>query len=216
MVYISWVIGLVLVLWLNKIRGRVLVTVILGLITLLIIIPPVIEMIRAELLSEKYYRGYVLKKSIDIWMDNALLGTGPGMYGGVVSVEFKSPIYRKYHFDEKWYNYGLKSFRSLDQFWPQILVELGPGGLILFLSLLWSLLITAKSKSDLFEGHFARNMARGLSIIPVIIFFYLFGSGLNLSFLASYTILYGIMMGTDKEDEIMEGRGQNGPINNKE
>lgn len=199
MVYMAFVIGVVLILWLNKVRGRVLVTVTLGLIALMIIIPPIIEMSQAELLSENFYRGYVLKKSIEIWMDNAVLGTGPGTYGGVVSVEFESPIYRRYHFDKKWYNFGLRTFRSLDQFWPQVLVELGPGGLILFLLFLLVLMIMAKSNSNLLESPFARQMAKGLSIIPIIIFFYLFGSGLNLSFLGTYAILYGVMMGIEKE-----------------
>lgn len=149
-----------------------------------------------ELGSETSYRGYVLLKSLEIWKDHSVLGVGPGMYGGVVSVMFNSPIYKEYNFSDHWFEYGLKRFHSLDQFWPQLMAEMGIVGLsafLLFLFLLWK--IPRKvllKKTDFFK----RNLLQGLSVMPIILFVYLFGSGLNLTpFLLTYSCFLGAALG---------------------
>jgi len=154
-----------------------------------------------EISTGNQYRGYVIRKSLEIWRHSPIFGFGPGTYGGVVSVEFNSPIYRKYDFSELWYEYGIKGFHSLDMFWMQILVEMGLLGTIFFVYFLFMLNRLAWNLSLNCPGDFSKNMYKGLSLIPLVIFIYLFGSGLNLTpFIVTYTILYGLMLGTKSSD----------------
>jgi O-antigen ligase len=199
MVYLSFIIGIYLLLVKSEIRNKAYYLMFMSFLGLAILMPVIIKMSWAEIVAERFYRGYVIKKSWEIWSDNPFLGVGPGMYGGVVSVEFKSPIYDKYHFSEYWYNFGLKTFHSLDQFWPQIMVELSLPGLAMFLMILFLLSGIAMKKYKLVQSDYAKKFSLGLMIIPIIIFFYLFGSGLNLSCLGTYAILYGVLLGAKKE-----------------
>jgi len=96
--------------------------------------------------NEGTYRGYCRAKSVEIWKEHPFLGVGPGMYGGVISVKFNSKIYSEYDFSPYWFDYGLKKFHSLDQFWAQILAEMGLLGVISFLFLmvvLWNISVKA-------------------------------------------------------------------------
>jgi len=199
MVYLSFIIGIYLLLVKSEIRNKAYYLMFMSFLGLAILMPVIIKMSWAEIVAERFYRGYVIKKSWEIWSDNPFPGVGPGMYGGVVSVEFKSPIYDKYHFSEYWYNFGLKTFHSLDQFWPQIMVELSLPGLAMFLMILFLLSGIAMKKYKLVQSDYAKKFSLGLMIIPIIIFFYLFGSGLNLSCLGTYAILYGVLLGAKKE-----------------
>jgi len=145
--------------------------------------------------SERYYRGYVLLKSYEIWKDYPFLGAGPGTYGGVVSLIFKSPIYAQYYFSRHWFSTCLKEFRSLDQFWPQVMVEMGIIGGMIFVIFLFTLWRVTKDKALTERDPFKKHLLQGLSSIPIIIFIYLFGSGLNLTpFLFTYSSLLGLSL----------------------
>lgn len=77
------------------------------------------------------YRVYVLRKSLEVWADHPLLGTGPGRFGGAVAERFGSPVYETYGFlplDGR--------FAPLDLFWARLPAELGLLGAAAFVVLL--------------------------------------------------------------------------------
>ncbi len=72
------------------------------------------------------YRAIWLKASYDIFLDNPLIGAGPGTFGGWVSVHYEySPLWRQYGVSP----YGIS---SIDMFWPHVWAELGSLGLVSF------------------------------------------------------------------------------------
>lgn len=152
-----------------------------------------------ELLTQNFFRGYALYKSIEIWNDNKILGVGPGMFGGVVSIIFNSPIYYKYDFSYHWFNF-MKNFNSIDQFYPQLLAETGILG---FLSFIYILFILFKNPRIIYKKRtrydFFSNFIYSLSWVPLGLILYLFGSGLNMvAFLIPYFLLLGISIGVVK------------------
>jgi len=153
-----------------------------------------------EVTNQKNVRAYVYSKSYELLKQNVLIGLGPGMYGGVVSFRFSSPVYNE--FDIKWYNY-LSSFRSLDAFWPQIFVEVGILGGIVFIVFLFYLSYIAKKESRNSCSVFRKNMLEACFFIPIVIALYLFGSGLNMThILMTYSIFYGLLLGIEKNENI--------------
>lgn len=150
--------------------------------------------------SESYFRGYALTKSIEIWKGQPFLGVGPGMYGGVVSLVFHSPIYEQYQFSPHWFAF-MSGFHSLDQFWPQILAEMGLIGTFCFGVLLFVLWKVPKKAILTAKDEFRKRMLLGFSVVPVVLFVYLFGSGLNLTaFLLTYGVLFGLVLGMKDEN----------------
>ncbi len=141
------------------------------------------------------YRAYAKDKALRVWRDNPIFGVGPGMFGGVVSVMFHSPVYKKYGFSQKWYDY-MKPFRSLDQFWPQALAELGSAGALLFAGFLLSVLICLFVLGKRAGYEDARGLFTGLAGASLLIFIYTMGSGLNeASFLFTYCAFVGMGLG---------------------
>ena len=150
---------------------------------------------------ENNYRGYCLAKALEICKDHPILGVGPGMFGGEISVVFNSPVYQKYDFSERWYEYGLAKFHSLDQFWAQLIGEIGLLGLLAFVLLLVLLWRKTKKASILSEDQFKSNILLGYSAIPIVLMVYLYGSGLNIgSFLITYSVLFGMCLGIKDEN----------------
>ena len=154
-----------------------------------------------ELGSELSFRGYALGKSLQVWADHPVIGVGPGMYGGVISVLFDSPVYREYDFSHYWFRTYVSKIRSLDQFWPQILAEMGLAGTVSFGFVLLGLWWITRKASTATRSPFPKGILSGLSIVPLIIGIYLFGSGLNLTgFLLTYSILLGLCLGMRNEN----------------
>lgn len=152
-----------------------------------------------EIGSPGYFREYALIKSLEIWQNQPILGLGPGMYGGVISFMFDSPIYAEHAFSQRWLDI-MRDILSIDQFWPQILVELGLLGTLSFMFILFTLWRAAKRVSLVAQSSFQRNMLFGFSLIPLILAVYLLGSGLNLgSFLLTYCVLFGLTLGMKDE-----------------
>ena len=48
------------------------------------------------------YRVYTMNKSLEVFKDHPILGVGPGMFGGVISVIFNSHVYDEYNFQKTW------------------------------------------------------------------------------------------------------------------
>ena len=150
---------------------------------------------------ENNYRGYCLNKALQICQDHPVFGIGPGMFGGEISVVFNSPVYRKYDFSERWYEYGLAKFHSLDQFWAQLIGEIGILGLLAFVLLLVLLWRKAKKASVRSEDPFRKSILLGYSAVPIVLMIYLYGSGLNIgSFIITYSILFGMCLGIKDEN----------------
>jgi hypothetical protein len=143
------------------------------------------------------YRIETRETAMKIWKDHILLGAGPGMFGGVVSVKYSSDIYKQYSIthDTK---QQLNEVRSIDQFWPQILAELGVVGSVTFIVMLISLVIILLilriwATSDEVGGLFS-----GLVVITVLIFIYSLYTGLNItSILFTYSAFVGMGLGCE-------------------
>jgi O-antigen ligase len=132
---------------------------------------------------------------MEIWKDHKALGVGPGMFGGVISIVFNSPVYKEYNFSQKWYDF-MKPFRSLDQFWPQIMAEMGTIGALIFAGLFISLLIIFYLRRKHASDDEEKGLFAGLMIATVYIFIYSLGSGLNMTlFLFTYSALAGMVLG---------------------
>ena len=122
------------------------------------------------------YRDWAFSKSIEIWKDHPFIGVGPGMYGGVVSRKFVSPVYKEYKFPiAKFEYYG----GGLDQFWPQVMAETGIIGLVLFVLLLMALLKLLLLLKEVSRGEDMKRLLTGLLLFLLSIYVYTFGTGFN-------------------------------------
>lgn len=138
------------------------------------------------------FRKYAKNKALEVWRDYPLLGAGPGMFGGVISMTFDSPLYQEYEFSRMWLDY-MRKFRSLDQFWPQILAEMGALGAISFGCLLLMLIFVFFSVHKRAPSENLRNLFSGLVMSTIFVIIYSFGSGLNnTAFLFTLSALAGI------------------------
>jgi len=201
MVWAAFFISLFFLLIQEK-RKKMLAIFVVATIVISFAIPYFYLRTAKELGSENYFRGYTLTKSIEIWKDYPILGIGPGMYGGVVSVVFNSPVYEQYGFSPHWFAF-MSRIRSLDQFWSQILAEMGLLGTLAFVFLLFTLFRVARKESLNARDYFRKRLLLGFSVVPVVLVVYLFGSGLNLTaFLLTYGMLFGMVLGMKDEGVI--------------
>lgn len=99
------------------------------------------------------YRAYSLFFSLKLLYDKPLFGVGPGMFGGMFSFIFDSPIYRDYGFSQLWYEYG-REMNSIDMFWPQIWGEIGIIGFLSFIFFMYKMFsdFLKKGKNSIFLG----------------------------------------------------------------
>lgn len=155
------------------------------------------SMADAEEVSEEHFREYSRGKALEIWKDHPFLGVGPGMFGGVVSIEFNSPIYKMHNFHKDRYVYDLK---SIDNFWPQILAEMGIIGTVLFLSLILSIVFTLFLSSRISVEADIKGLSKGLIIFSIVIIIYTLGLGLNITpVLFTYCAFAGIAIRSANE-----------------
>ena len=103
-------------------------------IVLLLISPMFVDRLaqlnQGELVQDPYRFSWLLA-SLNIIRDNILFGSGPGTFGGWVSINyFDSPIYHLYNVD----TYGIS---SIDMFWPHLLAELGLLGTLAYLAIFY-------------------------------------------------------------------------------
>jgi hypothetical protein len=143
----------------------------------------------------KMFRELAMHKSMEVWNDHPLWGKGPGMFGGSTAFRYRSYVYEEYNF-----NYIFTTIYSLDQFWPQILAEMGIIGAAAFAGLLISLIVTFLILEQRSDSDEVKSLLRGLVIFTVIFFFYTFGGNLNnVSILYPYCAFIGIGLGCSKK-----------------
>ncbi len=141
------------------------------------------------------YREYTRHKAIEVWKDHPFWGVGPGMFGGVVSIKTQSPVYDEYNFSKE-AKTMVKSWKSLDQFWPQLLAEMGIMGTILFAGFFISLFITFFILRRWAASEEMRGLFTGLAAFVIVILIYSLGSGLNItSILFTYCAIAGMGLG---------------------
>lgn len=145
--------------------------------------------------KEKWiFRMYARNKAIEIWKDHPLLGVGPGMFGGLVSVRFHSSIYKNYNFSQEWLEY-MQHSQGVEQFWFQLLPETGIFGTVAFVGLLILLpiiffMVRQKSNVDEIKG-----LLMALIIATIFIFIYSFGDSINMApFIFTYSAFAGIAL----------------------
>lgn len=148
------------------------------------------------------FREYAMVKSLEIWKDHPFLGVGPGRYGGPISMLYDSPIYAKYGFSSKWFAF-MSKFNTIDQFWPQVIAEIGTIGLFAFGGFLFFLCNVAEKEEYSAQSIFKKRILAGLSVVPVILVVCFIGSGQNLvSILLTYSILLAVCLRTQDRGTI--------------
>ncbi|NOZ70187.1 MAG: hypothetical protein GXP46_13315 [Deferribacteres bacterium] len=158
----------------------------------------------AELMSRKQYskmisfREYFKDKSVEIWRDHPYLGVGPGMFGGVVSIMYDSPVYDEYNV-QKIAKALLTRWRDPHQFWPVLLAEMGILGVVSFVGLFASLffilfLLRKRAVSDEMRGLFT-----GLTVFTAIILIHSFSSSIKEVIILMYFALLGMGLGCTKK-----------------
>ncbi len=139
-------------------------------------------------------RLYSRYKSIEIWKDHPFIGVGPGMFGGIVSSRYRSHIYLDYNYGQLWYIYTIG---GIEQFWFQILAEMGIIGTLCFINfiiMLFIVLFKARKQADTDE---IRNLFSALMVFIGCILIYSVGSGINIApVLFTYCAFVGIGLGS--------------------
>jgi len=145
------------------------------------------------------WRTVTKRNAITIWKDHIFFGAGPGMYGGEISLKYNSMIYIDYPVPDNimWH---LRRTGHMDQFWFQLLAEMGIVGAttfsLFFVALIIVLLILRIFSPSLDTG----NLFIGLLIMTmIIIIFSLYTGLLNKSLIFSYSAILGMAIGSEKE-----------------
>lgn len=152
-------------------------------------------------LNERAYRVVARDKGLEVWKDHPLWGVGPGMFGSAVAYKYRSPVYEEYNFTTVfiW-------IKSLDQFWPQALAEIGIVGTAAFAGLLLILFVTflisaRESAVDEVKGLFV-----GLMLFMIVLILFSFGAILNHPvILVTYSALAGMALGCKESVTLNSG-----------
>lgn len=143
-------------------------------------------------------RSYSRYKALEIWKDNPVWGVGPGMFGGVVASKYVSHIYNEYNVTRRKIHDA-----GIEQFWFQLLTEMGIVGSLCFINFIIILcVILNKLKKQTGLEDF-KNLYSALIVFMGCIVIYCLGSGINIPFtLFTYCAFVGIGFGsttTNKE-----------------
>jgi len=138
-------------------------------------------------------RTYSRYKSMEIWKDHPVWGVGPGMFGGIVSLKFNSTVYSDYNYKLMGI---LKKNGTIEDFWFQVLAELGITGslcFIMFILTLFTVLYYARDRSVDYE---LNKLFSGLMIFTICVIFFSIGGGINISaVLYTFCAFVGIGLG---------------------
>lgn len=143
--------------------------------------------------SEQYFRLHAFLSSLNFVAENPVTGLGPGMFGGLASVLFESPVYNAWIPFYKQFAY---SIRGIDQFWPVIWAETGIAGMALYAMIFIGIFRYLRQAGEYFESVGKREVAGigrvlRIYILPLVIMG--FAGGLNSAFvLYTYFALVGM------------------------
>ncbi len=139
-------------------------------------------------------RGYSRNKSLEIWEDHPLGGVGPGMFGGIISFKYHSYINELYNLRS---GYLEEQAKSIEQFWFQILTEMGIVGVLLFINLIVFLFIALYKLKEQTMSQDMKNLFSGLIVFIPCILIYTIGSGINIApVLFTYCAFVGMGLGS--------------------
>lgn len=130
-------------------------------------------------------RAQTRQMAVKIWKEHPMWGTGPGMFGGVISVKYDSPYYDLEHY-KKYEIYPialvtLKKVGGIEQFWFQILAETGIVGTVLFINLIVFLFITLYKLREQALSQDMKNLFSALIAFIPCVLIYTIGSGINIA-----------------------------------
>lgn len=156
-----------------------------------------------------YFRAFAYLEALDIFINNPIIGAGPGMFGGLASVMFHSPYYSDW---PSFYQEMVYSMGSIDSYWPVILAEVGILGFLAYFSA-WIALhnkIAAISRwfksNDDMDLYRIGNVLKNYIIALIIMCFF---TGLNKPFVIyTFFALCGIYMSLYyqyKEEDKLQG-----------
>lgn len=142
------------------------------------------------------YREFAARKGMEVWNDHPFIGVGPGMFGSVTSIRFKSHVYDVYKFPKGL----LKQIGSIDQFWPQLLAEMGIVGFAIYIGIFIALIKTfLQLKKDLNDNNMNCLIVAFLTFL-LVIYSYTFGTGFNnVSVVFPFLAMCGICLGSSLE-----------------
>lgn len=123
-------------------------------------------------------RAQTQQKALEIWKDHPFGGVGPGMFGGIVASKYNSYIYAEYNVQNQAY---IHRVGSIEQFWSQILAEMGIAGTLLFINLIFFLFITLYKLRKQAMSPDMKNLFSGLMVFIPCILIYSLGSGINIA-----------------------------------
>jgi putative inorganic carbon (HCO3(-)) transporter len=155
---------------------------------------------KLEMNPEEYFRLFAFLESLRILKEHPLTGVGPGMFGGLASVIWQSPIYEKWPPLMYWWVYRI---RAIDSFWPVIWGELGIIGFSLFVGGMLSLFFYLKRLAATFS-HLAdfqlSLIGRTLQWFMIALVIMGFAGGWNCPFVTyTYFALVGIYVSLHEE-----------------
>lgn len=137
------------------------------------------------------YREYAQEKAMEIWGDHPYWGVGPGMFGWGIATKYKSHIEEEYNFRSP------MGSSYLDQYWPQLMAELGLIGTIAYASLLFwvFMLLFTSGRQSSSKGD--ETLFLGLAIFIVVLIPYSLGNNLIIApVLHTYFAFTGIALGS--------------------
>jgi hypothetical protein len=122
-------------------------------------------------------RAETRQTALKIWEDHPLMGVGPGMFGGIVAFKYHSYINELYNLKSGY----LEQVKSIEQFWFQILAEMGLVGAFLFINLIVFLFITLYELRKHTMSQDMKNLFSALIVFIPCILIYTIGSGINIA-----------------------------------
>jgi hypothetical protein len=142
---------------------------------------------------ESYPRMYAYLQSVKILTSQPLTGIGPGMFGDLASVLWKSPVYNDW---PAWCKERVFAIRGIDAFWPGVWGGYGLIGLILYCTIWLSLCKYLGKAAAAFKDEgsdYLCNMGLTLKYFMVALAVMGFGGGMNSPFVTyTYFALVGI------------------------
>ncbi len=139
-------------------------------------------------------RAETRQTALEIWKDHTIWGVGSGMFGGIVASKYNSYIYSEYNVANLAY---INKVGGIEQFWFQILAEMGIAGALLFINLIVMLFLTLYKLREHAMSQDMKNLFSGLIIYIPCILIVTIGSGLNIaSMLFTYCAFVGIGLGS--------------------